>query len=55
MRTKFLNSDVTNKEVIYEHRYVPGSSQVFNYIPKTSRFDFSFHRIQNDNKRVLGL
>lgn len=55
LRTRFLNSDVTNKEVIYEHRYVPGSSQVFNYIPKTFRFDLSFHRIQNDNKRVLGL
>lgn len=29
--------------------------QVFNYIPKTFRFDLSFHSIQNDNKRVLGL
>lgn len=27
----------------------------FNYIPKTFCFDFSFHSIQNDNKRVLGL
>ena len=34
---------------------VPQRSQAFNYIPKTSRFDLSFHRIQNDNKRVLGL